>query len=287
MPSSSVTTWPPVSTPMSASISLRRSPKPGAFTATQRRAPRSLFTTSVARASPSTSSAMMSSGSPVRATCSRSGSRSFMTPIFLSVSRTPDVLQHDLHLLGVGDEVGREVAAVELEALDHLDLRLRRLRLLDGDDALVADLLHGVGDEIADGRVVVGGDGGDLRLLQAALDRPRLLAQGLHRPAGPAIEPALEIDGAGARDDVAQPLGVDGVREHGGRAGAVADGVPGALGRLADHLGAEVLGGVLQLHLLRDGHAVVADEGHAEALLDEHALGLRPQGDAHGVGQRR
>ena len=46
--------------------------------------PRSLFTTSVASASPSTSSAMMRNGFPERATCSSSGSMSFITLIFFS-----------------------------------------------------------------------------------------------------------------------------------------------------------------------------------------------------------
>src|SRR5947199_3202362 len=40
----------------------------------------------------------------------------------------------------IGDEVGRDVAAVELHAFDHLKLGLQGLRLLDRDDALVADL---------------------------------------------------------------------------------------------------------------------------------------------------
>ena len=46
--------------------------------------PRSLFTTRVASASPSTSSAMMRNGLPERATCSSSGSMSFITLIFFS-----------------------------------------------------------------------------------------------------------------------------------------------------------------------------------------------------------
>ena len=46
---------------MSSSVRLRRSPKPGALTATAVNVPRSLFTTMVARASPSTSSATMRS----------------------------------------------------------------------------------------------------------------------------------------------------------------------------------------------------------------------------------
>ena len=44
---------------MSVSIASRRSPKPGALTATELKVPRILLTTSVARASPSTSSAMI------------------------------------------------------------------------------------------------------------------------------------------------------------------------------------------------------------------------------------
>ena len=78
--------WPPVSTAMSFSMSLRRSPKPGGFTAQTCSVPRSLFTTSVASASPSTS-AMISSGLPARATCSSTGSRSFMLDRFFSWMR--------------------------------------------------------------------------------------------------------------------------------------------------------------------------------------------------------
>ena len=87
MPSSSATTLPPVSIAMSFSISLRRSPKPGAFTAHTWSVPRSLFTTSVASASPSTSSATMRSGLPERATCSSTGMRSAIAEIFFSVMR--------------------------------------------------------------------------------------------------------------------------------------------------------------------------------------------------------
>ena len=86
-PSSSLITWPPVRIAMSCSMALRRSPKPGAFTAATASVPRILFTTSVASASPSISSATSSSGLPCRATCSSTGSRSFIDEIFFSFSR--------------------------------------------------------------------------------------------------------------------------------------------------------------------------------------------------------
>ena len=58
---------------MSSSMRLRRSPKPGALTAMPVKVPRSLLTIRVARASPSTSSAIISSGRPWPITCSSSG----------------------------------------------------------------------------------------------------------------------------------------------------------------------------------------------------------------------
>src|SRR5207237_590613 len=66
-PRSSVIALPPVRIAMSSSIALRRSPKPGALTAAACSVPRSLLTTSVASASPSMSSAMITSGRPRRA----------------------------------------------------------------------------------------------------------------------------------------------------------------------------------------------------------------------------
>ena len=73
---------------MSSSMALRRSPKPGAFTATDLNVPRILLTTSVASASPSTSSAMMTSGFPPCITFSSTGSRSFTAEILVLTRST-------------------------------------------------------------------------------------------------------------------------------------------------------------------------------------------------------
>ena len=86
-PRSSVTTVPPVRTARSSSIALRRSPNPGAFTATVVIVPRSLLTIRVASASPSTSSAMMSSGRRVCTTRSSTGSSSATVFTLRSVMR--------------------------------------------------------------------------------------------------------------------------------------------------------------------------------------------------------
>ena len=76
------------------------------------------------------------------------------------------------HPLGVGDEVRGDVATVEQHALGVLDLELEGLALLDGDDAVLADLLHRLGEQLAD-LGIVRGDGGDPLQILAALDRRR------------------------------------------------------------------------------------------------------------------
>ena len=72
---------------ISSSISLRRSPKPGALTAAIFSVPRSLFTTRAASASPSTSSAMITNARPFCAAGSNTPMISFIVETFLSVIR--------------------------------------------------------------------------------------------------------------------------------------------------------------------------------------------------------
>ena len=74
----------PVKIAISSSIDFLLSPNPGAFTANTLNVPLNLLTTSVARASPSISSAIIRIGLPACTTFSSRGSRSFILLIFLS-----------------------------------------------------------------------------------------------------------------------------------------------------------------------------------------------------------
>ena len=91
---------------------------------------------------------------------------------------------------GIGHEVGGDVAAVELHALGVLDLEGQPLGLFDGDDTVLADLLHHIGDQAAD-FLVGGGDAGDLGdLVLAGHFDGGILDGGHHRLARPARGPA-------------------------------------------------------------------------------------------------
>ena len=71
----------------------------------------------------------------------------------LVVDKDIGVVVGALHLFGVGDEVGADVAAVELHTLDDLDGGVDALGVLDGDDAVLGHFLHGLGDDVTDGKI--------------------------------------------------------------------------------------------------------------------------------------
>ena len=195
------------------------------------------------------------------------------------------VLEHRLHGLGIGDHVRRDVAAVELHPLDHLDLGLHPLAILDRDHAVAADPVEGVGDHLADG-LVTGADGGNSADVLATADRG---AAGAHR-VGHRIRGRQDTDAQrhrrGAGGEVVQPLGDHRARQHGGGGGAVAGDVVGLGGDLLDQLRPHVLEVVLELEVAGNGRAVVGDLGWSELLVQHHAAPARAEGDGEGVGER-
>ena len=194
----------------------------------------------------------------------------------LLVEEDERVLELGDHLVGVGDEVGREIAAVELHALDGLELELERLRFLDRDDALIADLLHRLGDLLADHLLAIGGDRADLGDLLRGLD---LLGAALEVGDGLGdghVDAALEVHRVHAGGDRLRAFLDDRLGEHRGGGGAVAGDVVGLRGHLAHHLRAHVLELVLELDFLGDGDAVLGDA--RERRNDLSRTTLRPFG---------
>ena len=190
------------------------------------------------------------------------------------------VFEHTFHPLGVGYEVGGEVAAVELHTLDDVEGRLERARLFHLDDAVLADLLHRLRDDAADGVVTVGGDGPDLPD-HLAPHRLRVLLDLADDRLDGGVDSPLELHGIAAGGKIPEPLAVNGLCQDGRRGGAVTGHV-GCLGcDLAHHLGAQVLDGVLELDLLGNGDAVLGDDRRAELLLENDVTALGAEGYAH------
>ncbi len=194
------------------------------------------------------------------------------------------VVEDGLHALLVGHHVRGQVALVEGHALGEVELQAEGVGLLDGDDPVLADLVHGLGDELADLLVLRGerGDGGDVGLV---VDRARggeeVLGDGLDG----GVDALLQGGRGGAGGDVLQALADERLGEHGGGGGAVARDVVGLGRHLLHQLGAEVLVRVLDLDLAGDRDAVVGDGGGAELLVDDDVAALGADRHLHRVGK--
>src|SRR5207253_7735536 len=88
------------------------------------------------------------------------------------------------------------------------------------------------------------------------------------------IDTALEVHRVHAGGNRLRAFTNDRSREHGCGGGTVAGRVGGLGGDFADHLCAHVLELVVELDLLGDGDAVLADAGSAERLVEDDVAAL-------------
>src|SRR5438270_2763541 len=203
---------------------------------------------------------------------------------FLLVDKDAHVFEHAFHAVRVGDEVGGEVAAVELHAFHDFEGGLHGLGFLDRDDAILAYFLHGLGNDAAYLLVVVRRNGPNLRD-HLALDVLVELLDFLDGDLDGLVDAALEGHGAGAGSNRLHAFAEDGLREHGGSGRAVTGNV-GSLGSdFTDHLCAHILKGVLQLDFLCHGHAVLGNDRRAELLFDYRVAALGAEGNLHCIGK--
>ena len=189
------------------------------------------------------------------------------------------------HFFGVGDEIGRKVPAVELHALDHVELGVEALGLLDRDHAFLTDPVHGLGDLVADVAFTIGGDGAHLGDLGAGLDRLGPLFEVHYHRFDGFVDAALEIHRVHARGHRLDAFAHDGLGQNGRRGGAVAGLVVGPRCYLAQHLRAHVLEFVGKIDFLGNGHAVLGDARRAEGFIEHNVAALGAQSDLDRVGQ--
>ena len=159
------------------------------------------------------------------------------------------------------------------------------VRLLDGDDTLLADLVDRLGDERRRSR-------GRRRRWIAVAAISSLVSISLALATSSVVDgrdglldAALQADRVGAGRDVAQAFADERLGEHdrGGR--SVTGDVIRLLGDLLDELRADLLVRVVEFDLLGDRDTVVRDGGGAPLLLENDVATARAERDLDGVGQ--
>src|SRR5450759_1133487 len=194
------------------------------------------------------------------------------------------VVENRFHPVGIGHEVGRDVAPVELHALGVFLLQAEGLAFLDRDDAVLADLVHDLGNDVADFRLG-GRNRGDGRDLLARVDRAGLLLD----LRGDGLDGLLDADAdqhrVRAGGDVADALVDHRLAEDHGGSGAVAGHIVGLGCDFLEELRAHVLEGVFEFDVAGDGDAVVGNGRRAELLVQDDVSTLGANRDLDGLGE--
>ena len=186
------------------------------------------------------------------------------------------ILKHALHPIRIGHEIRRKIAAIELHAFDDIQRGLDGLGLFNRDDAILADFLHRLGDNVADGGVVIGRNRSDLSDHFTAYRLRKFLDLFDSHFDGP-FDAALHGHRVCAGGDCLHALAEDGLCQHGRRRGAVTRHIAGLRCDFLHHLGAHVLHGILQFDFFRDRDAVFRNQRRAEFLVENHIAALGTQ----------
>jgi hypothetical protein len=186
-------------------------------------------------------------------------------------------------LLGVGDEVGREVAAVELHALDDSS-SVSRSCLFDGDDAVLADLVHRLGDELADLASPLAEMVPTCAISSPLTGLRHLLELSTTRSTALSM-PRLRSIGFAPAGDVLDALAEDRLREH-GRGGRAVAGDVGGLEATSFTICAPMFssGSLSSISLATVTPSLVM-VGRAELLVEDDVAALGAERDLDRVGE--
>ena len=202
----------------------------------------------------------------------------------LIVNENVGILEDALHALGVGHEIGREVAAIELHSVHRLQLGSHGLGFLDRDHAVFADLLHGLGNDIADGGIAVGGNAADLGDHVAGNGLGELL-EFFNGYRDRLVDAALDGHRIRARRHRFDAFAENCLGQNRGGGGAIAGDIGGFRRHFAHHPGAHVLERIRQVDFFGYGNAVLGDGRSTELLFENDVASAGTESHLHRVGK--
>ncbi|EEQ36496.1 heat shock protein 60, mitochondrial precursor [Clavispora lusitaniae ATCC 42720] len=195
------------------------------------------------------------------------------------------VLKLHLAVLGVGDEVRRDVTTVKLHTFGDFQLVFQSLSFLNGDDTFLSDLLHGGGQQLTNVSITVGGNGGHSGDFLGSGDFLLVLLQKVNHSLDGSSGSSSQVHRVAAGSDVLHRLGEDGTAQNSGRGSTVTCRLVGLGSNFSQQLGTHVFELVLQSNGFGNSHTVLGDLGRAKQSLNENITAFWSQSDGNGVSQ--
>src|SRR5690606_28458572 len=140
---------------------------------------------------------------------------------FLVENQNKRIVQNSNLLVSVVDEVRGQVAAVKLHTFDHVQFVFQGFAVFNGNHAFFAHFVHGIGDDLTNGVVAVGGNGTDLSNFFAGGARTGQLTQFVNHNAHGLVDTALQVHWVDASGNKLQAFFNDGLSQNSSGSGTV------------------------------------------------------------------
>jgi hypothetical protein len=160
---------------------------------------------------------------------------------------------------------------------------LHGLGLFDGNDTILANLVHHIRDQIAN-LFIRGRIGRDMTNIFLGVNFDRHLAEFFDNRLSRHLNAMLDKHWVVASFQGLEAFVHDGMSEHSGSGGAITGDVVGLGCGFLEQLGAHILKWVFKFDLLRDRNAVMRDHRRTELAVHSHVTALGPEGCANRIG---
>ncbi len=164
---------------------------------------------------------------------------------------------------------------------------MKALAFIHGNDPIFANLFHGVGEQIADGSVIIGSDRGDVSHFGLVFDLDRHLAKAFGNVSYSSLNTSLHLNGIDTCNNSLQAFVENRFGHHSRGSGTIACNVAGLACHFANHSSAHVFIDVFEIDLFCNGNTVFGDGWASKALLQNDVASLRTQGHLYCASQFR
>jgi len=184
------------------------------------------------------------------------GQQIFHVADLFLVDQDVGVFQRNDHFFRIGYKVGGEVTAVKLHTFNDLKGCIHAFGFFNGDDAFLADFIHSLGNDVADGFIVIGGNGADLGNFTLIFSGLAEFGKLLNCNFYGLIDTAFNGHGIVAGGNQFLAFFINGSCKHGCGCRTVTGHVACFAGHFLNHLGAHVLEFVCQFDFFGNCYAV-------------------------------
>ena len=188
---------------------------------------------------------------------------------FFLIDEDAGIFNIDFHFLRVGDEVRRKIAAIKLHTLNNIKSGIHGFCFFNGDNTFFPNFIHCLGNDIADGLVIVGRDSTNLGNLFLLFGRFGNIGKLCNNSCNGFVDTAFNFHWIVAGSNKLGSFCINCLGKQGCGGGSVTSNITGFGGNLFNHLGAHVFKFAFQLDFFGNSYTVLGNNRRTKGFFEQ------------------